>query len=975
MTNYSMLPINFNPKKYFEINKDIQSILPNDKACIEHYLNFGIKQNRRYIDYKTTNNAEFWNSGKNLLYFSPIAPDYDMSSGGNRLLQILTILKLYLKYNVSFFCNGYKKNYHIKKLQQLGITINLPDIKNNKYFDINLKKAADNNIIYNNAIFSWYDIADQYIDIVKSYYPNIKIIIDTVDIHWIREHRGKNAGLLNITDELLYSNKNKEINTYKKANVILTVTNDDKVFLQKEIGYNNNIKILSNIHDPKNIKKIEYNILFVGSYDHRPNIDAAQQAVQIYKKFQETKEYKNIIYQKPKLFIVGPNSKNINFSSDIYNDKQIIITDHVPDLDSIYSKCSVLLAPLNWGAGIKGKICDAAMANLAIITSPIGNEGINLTDSVNGFICTSNDSFVKSLCAFYKNNINEQQKIANLGQKHIHNIVSTQRSIDVLKNTLEDKHMVISIVAFNNKERLYKCLSSIIRKTSYKNYHIVVTDNSTTQQIENSIGDFLKENNIENKVTYIKNKSNEFFIIPNNKVMLDIKYKNSDVVLINDDIEIVSEDWLSHMVSSAYSSGDIGFVGGKTIFPDGRLAEAGAELYEDGFGRNIGRYDDPNSLIYNIPKYVGYCSGCFLLIKRETINKIGVFNTIFYPMYYEDSELQYRGHSFGLNTLYEPRAIAIHNEGSSAGTNIENGTKRFQEINRLKFIDVIKNNQLKNYIKNNTRHDKICIVIPTYYDRSAMLQLSLEYQKNAKNSENFETYIFVDPHREYGIVSDYDKVITSEYKRINWTKNSGKYSWYDSVKYIFDNTDYDYVITREDDVLISKDYLRMCEELALHDAALEKDDHILYFHIGAWEKPKGNPNKIVRSGVSSRSILINRKKFAIITKWVEEQKDIIDNDHMMKDVLDNYKMTTIAPETNRHGHVGIYGWSATDIHADERGQQSLFHKPLTHEQLYTILKDSCLSGNKLLELNHNKNPNYFWDFDPNINFTKLEYVL
>jgi hypothetical protein len=167
----------------------------------------------------------------------------------------------------------------------------------------------------------------------------------------------------------------------------------------------------------------------------------------------------------------------------------------------------------------------------------------------------------------------------------------------------------------------------------------------------------------------------------------------------------------------------------------------------------------------------------------------------------------------------------------------------------------------------------------------------------------------------------------------------------------------------------------MCEELALHDAALEKDDHILYFHIGAWEKPKGNPNKIVRSGVSSRSILINRKKFAIITKWVEEQKDIIDNDHMMKDVLDNYKMTTIAPETNRHGHVGIYGWSATDIHADERGQQSLFHKPLTHEQLYTILKDSCLSGNKLLELNHNKNPNYFWDFDPNINFTKLEYVL
>lgn len=273
------------------------------------------------------------------------------------------------------------------------------------------------------------------------------------------------------------------------------------------------------------------------------------------------------------------------------------------------------------------------------------------------------------------------------------------------------------------------------------------------------------------------------------------------------------------------------------------------------------------------------------------------------------------------------------------------------------------------------KHTNICIVRPTYYDRSAMLQLSLEYQKEADNSDKFETYIFVDPHNEHGIVSDYDKVITDEYKRINWSKNSGKYSWYDSVKYIFDTTDYDYLLSIEDDVLISKDYLRMCEQLALHDGTLSKDDNILYFHSGSWEKPKGNPNKIVRSGVSSRSILINRKKFAIITKWVEEKKDIIDNDHMIKDVLDNYKMTTIAPETNRHGHVGIYGWSANHIHGDNRGQSSLFNKPLTHEELYSLLKENCLSGSKLIELNQNNNPTYFWDFDPNINFKGIRYEI
>lgn len=271
-------------------------------------------------------------------------------------------------------------------------------------------------------------------------------------------------------------------------------------------------------------------------------------------------------------------------------------------------------------------------------------------------------------------------------------------------------------------------------------------------------------------------------------------------------------------------------------------------------------------------------------------------------------------------------------------------------------------------------NENICIIRTTYYDRSAMLQLSLEYQKDATNSEDFETYVFVDPHTEHGIVSDYDKVITDEYSRVDWPKNSGKYNWYDAVKYIFDNTNYDYVLSIEDDVLISKDYLKLCNQL-YHDGALIKDDDILYFHIGAWGEFVGDLNKIVRSRASSRSIMIYRKKFEIVKNWIEQQKKIIDNDHVISDILRYHQMTTIAPKANRHAHIGIYGWSANHIHGDNSGQSRLFEKPLTHEELYLLLKQNCLSGEKLRELNKNKNPDYFWDFDPNVNFTTLEYNL
>lgn len=685
-----MLPLDFDPKIYRLLNHDINYLLTSDFDCVKHYLEYGHKESRPYKIISSINKkVEFWNNGNNLLYFSPIAPDYDMSSGGNRLLYILDILKNYLKYNIWFLCNGFKDIKHIKKLQQMNIPVYLPDIKNNQYLDVYLKKAQNNNIVFDNAIFSWYDMAYQYIDIVKFYYPNIKVIADSVDVHWLREQRGKNSNMLNISQQVLLENKEKEKNVYKKSDVVLAVTKNDQKFIKQEIGIDSNVKILSNIHEKINLAKKNNNILFIGNYDHQPNIDAAKQCIVIYEKFRQTKEYQKLQH-KPKLLIVGPNSKKLNISNTTIN-KNILLMDHIDNLNKVYEQSTVLLAPLNWGAGIKGKICDCAMCKMLIVTSPIGNEGINLVDNVNGFIANNINEFVLKLQQIYSMTTEQQDNIGFLGQNHIHNIVSKEAAINVLKNTLRNKHIVISIISFNNKNRLFKCLLSIINNTTYNNYTIIITDNSTSDDIKNSIDDFITTYDMLNKIKYHKNTQNEYFIIPNNRIMLDKNYENSDIVLINDDIEIIEKNWLTYMYSSAYSSNDICCVGGKTIFPDGRLAEAGAELYNDGYGRNIGRYENPDKPEYNYSRYVGYCSGCLLYMKKSIIKKLGVFNEKFYPMYYEDSEWQYRCHIHGYKTLYDYRVKAIHDEGSSAGNNIDSGAKKHQETNRIKFLEIMKN--------------------------------------------------------------------------------------------------------------------------------------------------------------------------------------------------------------------------------------------------------------------------------------------
>jgi GT2 family glycosyltransferase len=694
-----LIPKDFDYQFYIEYHPDLQQACIDDEdKAKQHYLLFGINENRPYkkiqIDQDLKiqeHKPEFWSYSKNLLYFSPNAPDYDKSSGGNRLLEILKILKNDLKYNVYFLCNVTNDQKYLNILKQINILTYLPDTKKELYHDQTIKQLQQQNIFFDYAIFSWFDMAVQYVDIVKEYYPRCKIIVDSVDVHWLRESRGAKDQKIKISEDLLNYKKELEKKTYSEADVVFAVTENDKREIQKEIGYHNNVKILSNIHKKENIT-LGKDIFFIGNYNHGPNVDGALRCIELYKKFQKTNTYKKLRY-KPKLYLAGSDAnKDIKLASQ---QEGVQLLGHIHSLTDLYSKCCLLLTPLNWGAGIKGKICDAGMCGVPILTSNIGNEGINFVHKNSALIANTDEEFIESMEYFF--NLSKKAKI-ELGlaaQNHLDKIVSVEAAKNVLEHTLKSKHVIISIVAYSQTEKLANCLDSILSKTKYDNYSIVISDNSSSNKIKNYIKPYLTK--YKNKIRYIKNKKNLYFIEANNNILKDPLYRDSDVVLLNDDIEILSEYWLNYLYGSAYSADYIACVGGKSIYPNGLLAEAGAELYNDGSGRNIGRGQDPNNNEYNIPKYVGYCSGCLLYMRRDAIKKIGVLDSSLEKMYYEDSEWQYRAHINGLKTLYEPRCEIIHDEGSSSGNDTSKGAKKYQEINKKLFLEKFKNLDIEQY--------------------------------------------------------------------------------------------------------------------------------------------------------------------------------------------------------------------------------------------------------------------------------------
>jgi GT2 family glycosyltransferase len=159
------------------------------------------------------------------------------------------------------------------------------------------------------------------------------------------------------------------------------------------------------------------------------------------------------------------------------------------------------------------------------------------------------------------------------------------------------------------------------------------------------------------------------------------------LVFLNNDTE-VQPGWLTSLLDTFQQQADAAIVGSRLLYPSGRQQEAGGLLFSDGSALNYGHLDDPAKPEYSYARQVDYVSGAALAIPSELFQALGGFDTYFSPAYYEDADLAIRVRSRGLQVWYQPQSRVVHREGATAGLDegAPDKAKRFQEINRLKFL-------------------------------------------------------------------------------------------------------------------------------------------------------------------------------------------------------------------------------------------------------------------------------------------------
>jgi GT2 family glycosyltransferase len=237
--------------------------------------------------------------------------------------------------------------------------------------------------------------------------------------------------------------------------------------------------------------------------------------------------------------------------------------------------------------------------------------------------------------------------------------------------------VTVIIPVFNHRAVTTRCLQSIATSwfESLPVQFIVVDDGSTDDTaalVTNLQG-----------VDYVYNSRNEGFVHACNRGAQLARGKY--ICFLNNDT-VVRDGWLDHLVNTIERDETIGVVGSKLVYPDGRLQEAGAVVWRNATGWNVGRNEDPNDPRFNFVRDVDYVSGAALLIRRDLFFRVGGFSDEFRPAYYEDVDLCFKVHALGARVVYQPRSVVVHYESVTSG-NERTGIKRFQEINRPKFFE------------------------------------------------------------------------------------------------------------------------------------------------------------------------------------------------------------------------------------------------------------------------------------------------
>ncbi|CAM3878180.1 glycosyltransferase [Alicyclobacillus pomorum] len=218
----------------------------------------------------------------------------------------------------------------------------------------------------------------------------------------------------------------------------------------------------------------------------------------------------------------------------------------------------------------------------------------------------------------------------------------------------------IIIPTFNNVDFPKQCVHSLKNTVESVHFEIIVVDDGSSMDVQRSLQSWSDEA----RVKLVLKPVNEGF---SRTVNAGIRMASGEyVLLLNNDVIFNESGWLEKIIETINASPNIGIVGARLLYPDGRIQHAGCYPSAHGWFDHYHRFQPHNYPAAQITTDVPAVTGALMLIRRSVLEDVGFLSEDYF-IAFEDIDLCYRARQHGWRTVYCGAASAVHLEGQTRG--------------------------------------------------------------------------------------------------------------------------------------------------------------------------------------------------------------------------------------------------------------------------------------------------------------------
>jgi glycosyltransferase involved in cell wall biosynthesis len=321
-------------------------------------------------------------------------PEYDKMAGSLRLLEIVRVLRE-AGHALTFLAYKETAPRYQRILEELGV-----ECVSDAHRALRQSAEAMGGFLkshdFEAAILVMYNCYNRYAPYIRSALPRCRLIFDTTDLAFVRY--GRQAEIEGTPEARAHAEEVRaaEVSAIKDADSVWTVSERErKIVLDLVPGKDAHVvKLIHRVADHRPDFDERQGLVFIGSYGHAPNVDGVRW------------------FMKNVFPLIDSKLPGIGFTiigqepPDDFHDYEkrypgVRVTGYVEDHRAILASSRVGVAPLRFGAGVKGKIAEYFCCGLPCVSTTIGIEGMELVPGRDVLTADTPEGFAEAVVRTY----------------------------------------------------------------------------------------------------------------------------------------------------------------------------------------------------------------------------------------------------------------------------------------------------------------------------------------------------------------------------------------------------------------------------------------------------------------------------------------------------------------------------------------------------------------------------------------------